>query len=621
LLVFGTTAARYRGERIPNVRYRDINVGSIAQACNDLFTILPPAAVINRLEYVDLGKFRGPFAKGSMSGCSTELAERLVRVFPSRLSPCADSWGGDEARALAQAIEVGDEELCGKFGRRIQGFIDAELRPAGLSADVADAEAPFPATDVTENVLPLTDGELREEMLAWALNYAAKGKPVFPCSPDTKRPLAKRGFKDASLDPEVITEWWTRWPRAMIGMPTGAASGIFVVDLDCKDDVDGHRSYAALGLHEMGTAAALTPSGGAHLYFVWREGFNNSAGVIGPCIDGRGDGGYVIVPPSMRADGTRYRWRGEGAKEIAEIPQIIVDRLEQHRRRHETQAGDAGQSSIRERVSSGRRPKPNGDGRNRAYAEAVLKGECELVANSGKGVRNSTLNTAALKVGHYVAGGELGKAEATEALFQAAVACGLVDDDGPKAARDTIRSGLQAGMQEPRTAPESDFVPRRSIRDSGRHVASTEAGTANQDEPVDPVIEQMNSEHCVIANIGGKCRVMCWDRSGPYETPVFQTFADFRNRYANQFVTRKQTIADLWIKHPQHQQYEGLTFRPGDDRRVIDGYLNLWRGFGVKPAAGDWSLMEADLKASGQMAKQPTDQLFRQFMIWRSQGK
>jgi Bifunctional DNA primase/polymerase, N-terminal len=67
-----------------------------------------------------------------------------------------------------------------------------------------------------------------------ALDYAAAGIPIFPCRPENKRPYTDHGFKDASTDSTLINEWWSRWPDAMIGMPTGRASGIDVLDIDNK---------------------------------------------------------------------------------------------------------------------------------------------------------------------------------------------------------------------------------------------------------------------------------------------------------------------------------------------------------------------------------------------------
>jgi hypothetical protein len=75
-----------------------------------------------------------------------------------------------------------------------------------------------------------------------ALGIAAQGFPIFPCNPSgdrAKQPITKNGFKDATLDPDRIWRWWTQWKSALIGLRTGRAGGVFVVDLDNKNGVDG----------------------------------------------------------------------------------------------------------------------------------------------------------------------------------------------------------------------------------------------------------------------------------------------------------------------------------------------------------------------------------------------
>jgi Bifunctional DNA primase/polymerase, N-terminal len=96
------------------------------------------------------------------------------------------------------------------------------------------------------------------------------------------------------------------------------------------------------------------------------------------------------------------------------------------------------------------------NGQNSAYAQTALDGECDTVARAAPGTRNNTLNTAALKLGRLVGGGELPEGEVARRLFDAAAANGLVKEDGAKATRATIRSGTQAGMKQPRTAPRPD---------------------------------------------------------------------------------------------------------------------------------------------------------------------
>src|SRR5690349_17712054 len=76
-----------------------------------------------------------------------------------------------------------------------------------------------------------TGNEDAGKALKAALEYAARGIPVFPCRRETKRPRTPHGFLDATTETAVIERWWRRWPDAMIGMPTGPASGIAVLDL------------------------------------------------------------------------------------------------------------------------------------------------------------------------------------------------------------------------------------------------------------------------------------------------------------------------------------------------------------------------------------------------------
>lgn len=165
--------------------------------------------------------------------------------------------------------------------------------------------------------------ENADPVLAAALEYAARGKPVFPCGP-TKRPLTQTGFKSATTDSAIIEEWWTRWPDALIGMPTGRASGIVAIDLDVREGYDGADALAQMEsayskLPE--TIESLTAGGGRHLLFEW-PGFEvkNSASKLGLGIDVRGDGGYIIVPPSVLPDGRRYEWEASNPDAPAKLP-------------------------------------------------------------------------------------------------------------------------------------------------------------------------------------------------------------------------------------------------------------------------------------------------------------
>ncbi|HEV2575119.1 MAG TPA: bifunctional DNA primase/polymerase [Beijerinckiaceae bacterium] len=161
---------------------------------------------------------------------------------------------------------------------------------------------------------------LHDELIRWAHAYATNGLPIFPVAWN-KFPHIKWGA-GASTDPAQIDIYWRRWPCAMIGLPTGAKSGLIVVDIDRKNGVDGFQTMRANGWTIDARAVEVrTPSGGSHFYFPLKQGdiIKNSASKLGPGIDVRGDGGFVVLPPSRPsldapdyhfAEGQEYREMG-----------------------------------------------------------------------------------------------------------------------------------------------------------------------------------------------------------------------------------------------------------------------------------------------------------------------
>lgn len=144
---------------------------------------------------------------------------------------------------------------------------------------------------------------------------AAAGVPVFPCVPQQKNPLTDHGFHDASTDASVVTKWWRRWPDANVAMPTGFASGIDVVDIDVHasgSGFDAVQQARSAGLLRTPAWVVSTPSGGMHVCFL-RTGSveQRSWQVPGRHVDFRGDGGYVVLPPSavVQPDGEARSYR------------------------------------------------------------------------------------------------------------------------------------------------------------------------------------------------------------------------------------------------------------------------------------------------------------------------
>jgi hypothetical protein len=141
-----------------------------------------------------------------------------------------------------------------------------------------------------------------------ALDYARAGWPIFPVKERAKEPLAKHGFKDATTDLNLIRGWWSRWPRANIGIPTGEVSGMVVLDMDPRSG--GDKTLARLvtkhGALPKGPRAR-TGGGGEHYLFSCPNGGLRS-GKIGAGLDLKAEGGYIVAPPSRHPSGNLYRW-------------------------------------------------------------------------------------------------------------------------------------------------------------------------------------------------------------------------------------------------------------------------------------------------------------------------
>jgi putative DNA primase/helicase len=157
-----------------------------------------------------------------------------------------------------------------------------------------------------------------------AADYAVDGLAVFPvvwlnedgscgcgkiqCSSPGKHPLTKNGLHDASTDEDQVSTWWKRWPLANIGIATGEPSGRIVLDIDADKGglVTWDELQADAGQVEASTV--VTGGGGLHLWFEYTGQIGNRAGMR-QGIDFRGDGGYVVAPPSRHMSGRRYDWR------------------------------------------------------------------------------------------------------------------------------------------------------------------------------------------------------------------------------------------------------------------------------------------------------------------------
>ncbi|SKM23337.1 bifunctional DNA primase/polymerase [Mycobacteroides abscessus] len=262
-----------------------------------------------------------------------------------------------------------------------------------------------------------------------ALRYTEMGWRVFPCKPKSKQPATAHGFKDATTSRGQVESWWDSKPQYNIGVCP--PDDVVVFDLDHSTVVEGFEN-------EFGplpqTLTARTRRG-QHLFFRVPAGvrvpttgeFNRAAVDIKT-----GASGYLIAAPSAHPSGGRYQWVDEDAP-IADLPDSLLLR-------------------FREVTAVKAAPKPAAQPVRTSdvvpYYKAALEAEMVAMATTAEGGRNRQLNTSAFNLGQLVPHG-LTEDEVTDALTAAARSTtGEPMTDGE--IERTIRSGLEAGMRDPR---------------------------------------------------------------------------------------------------------------------------------------------------------------------------
>ncbi|MER7894361.1 bifunctional DNA primase/polymerase [Micromonospora sp. NPDC094482] len=294
-------------------------------------------------------------------------------------------------------------------------------------------------------------------LLTAALAHAERGWRVFPLRPDDKRPAFPDHPTDqctgrdprcrtagqhvgweprATTNPDRIHRAWSARPYG-IGLACGP-SCLVVVDLDVpKDDTTGPTGLDTLADLAAGHGAGIdttytvtTGRGGTHLYYRHPSGgpqLRNTAGSLGPMVDTRAHGGYVVAAGSTVA-GRPYVVDLD--TDPAPLPGWLADRL--------TPAPLPPQRPVVVDLPTDR---------SGAYVRAAVNREVQRVATAGKGERNRVLYIAAVALGQLVAGGALAEDDAQSVLEQAGVSAGLATAEAYR----TVRSGLAAGSKRPRT--------------------------------------------------------------------------------------------------------------------------------------------------------------------------
>jgi Bifunctional DNA primase/polymerase, N-terminal len=283
---------------------------------------------------------------------------------------------------------------------------------------------------------------------AAAVEAARRGWAVFPCRPGDKRPAVADWEHRACADPGRVGRYWPS-DQHNIGIACGP-SRLVVVDLDTHvplpDDwrlpgVHDGRDVLALLAEWAGqtwptTYTVKTPTGGLHLYYTAPDGpeIRNSAGRIGPAVDVRGCGGYVLAAGSVLDEraypgnpGCRELVTGGRPYEMADdrCPESLPAWLA-------VLAAD-GEPSVR----------PAGRPGQHAAPGARLQGLIDTVRRGQEGDRNGPLYWAARRAAEMITAGQVDRSTAEESLVAAALEAGL--RGGEREARRTFASAMRGG--------------------------------------------------------------------------------------------------------------------------------------------------------------------------------
>lgn len=271
-------------------------------------------------------------------------------------------------------------------------------------------------------------------LLDAALAYAKHGIPVLPvhtpgpaggcscgrpgCERPGKHPRLRHGLTEASTDEHRIEHWWARWPTANIGLRTG-----YVMDVADVDSAEGQNGLRHLLGGTMPDGPQVQTGGGGWHYWFAPLGHGNRVRLL-PGVDWRGNGGYVVAPPSSHARGAAYTWLRRPGTEVPPAPAALAELV----------AGPPVDEWPHSRIVHPDR-----------YAAVALEAETDRVAHAGIGTRNDTLNRAAFALGRLVGAGLLDQQTVTRELTAAAAWTGL----GRVETARTIHSGLTAGRRQP----------------------------------------------------------------------------------------------------------------------------------------------------------------------------
>jgi Bifunctional DNA primase/polymerase, N-terminal/Primase C terminal 2 (PriCT-2)/Family of unknown function (DUF5906) len=431
------------------------------------------------------------------------------------------------------------------------------------------------------NAPPRPLGEIQAANSAVALQLAEARISIFPArvvwdgrsGKWQKQPLVKRWQKAATTDRTQIRAWFERFPDAVPGIELGRAK-LIVIDADRHGGPDGVAALDALAKEHGGLPncpVTSTAGGGIHRIFRQPDGktFGNRRGALPAGIDVRGVGGWIVAPGSVRPDGAMWS-AAEGTPPLAEayqagtipiVPDWITGLIQ-------------GKSSNSSTDGTGESPSSSPPNWSEAEETRIDSALAYIPADD----RDNNWLPVGMAL-HWTRWGERARAlwdkwSKTSTKYdpveqdKAWNSFGRPDYKGPVVTLGTLfHLAKEHGWEE---SPISE-------------------------------IDELNARHFVIRSIGGKCLVgeMVRNPMGSGQMLSLQRVNDFKTWYSNRKITvrdnkgKKKTknLGAFWIEHPKRRQYEGVDLLPDAPTVLPNGYLNLWRGFGVDPTQGQWPLV------------------------------
>lgn len=388
--------------------------------------------------------------------------------------------------------------------------------------------------------------------LEQALALAARGFWIFPCIENGKTPAIDEWPERATRDEKRIKAWWTNGPERNIGIATekfGDDQALVVVDVDVKNGKDGNASIFELELtgHELPrTLEQSTPSGGRHLLYVSDLPLKQGVDVLGPGLDIRSRGGYIVAAGSV-IDGLAYKLH---EAELVPAPQWLVARLGISR--------DARSADTRTPIA--------GVDAQRAWKRATDYLSSAPVARQGEG-GDATAYRVAAQLKDFGCTQDQTLEILLEHWNDHCEPPWEIDDLTAKVAH-----AFRYGKEPPGIdAPEAVFsaAPAPATKDVGVHPFA-----------------RLNREYAFIKRGAFVIQETTDERGVPVTEHL--NMAEFHGWHANKpFQAGKgkpRPISEWWLEWSDRRQYEGVVFMPQQD--AGPRWYNMWTGFSVEPAAG-----------------------------------